>query len=668
MQKLLASALLLVTPAPFCVGQGWVMFSTGAPSRISTNNAGITSGFAAAYNGASNTNSTFPIPGVSWYYELFVATTIQTTIDASLSGWTPVFLGTNLVTPGRLAASDPNAGDPIGIPVPGAAPGDIRNFAVVGWSANLGSDWNAVFAGRPSTLVTGTGNGTTPVTGAALWSTTTAPAPKGWTNADLTSQLGTARGLQGAFYGISPVALNIYLASAGGPYNSIWGANGQIPAMSMNYYTVNCAGTPVITGQPTTQVVGVGQSATFSVFAGCATAYQWLMDGTNLAGATNRLLVVTNVQPANGGVYAVIVTNLQGGITSAPAVLNVGQPIPGLYSTGVDSGGRSLPGGSTDPHWNLGGNATGPAVVLGSTNLFGQWTADTTNSSWIAIHDSTTEPTNVPYSFDQTFDLTGFDLSRVFLWGTWWGDDSTSLLLNRHVITNSALNLSGLGWAVNGQSGWFNSGTNTLSIEMNASDGNWDGVRLELTGVIGQTLPAATAVYARPTGVALLIKISDLLTNVTDPGGSPISLIGVGTDGVNLLSTNGATLFTNSTYVLYTNSVSPNVNDRFTYNVRDVHGQPGFGTVLIVLSNNIVGQTNVNLSVTSSNVTANFFGVPGYRYTVERSTNLTQGLGWVPISTNTAPAGGLMQAIDNFRDLGLSNPPPSSYYRLRYSP
>jgi hypothetical protein len=181
---------------------------------------------------------------------------------------------------------------------------------------------------------------------------------------------------------------------------------------------------------------------------------------------------------------------------------------------------------------------------------------------------------------------------------------------------------------------------------------------------------AGTAYYARPANIPLKIAISDLLTNVTFTEGDYITLVGVGTDGLNLLSTNGATLFTNSTYIFYTNSVTPNVNDSFNYTVSDSQGWTSIGTVYIIMNNNIVGQCNVNLNVSSTNVTANFFGVPGFQYTVERSTNLTQGLGWVPISTNIAPTNGLIQVVDDFQDLGIPIPPvPSSaYYRLRYNP
>jgi hypothetical protein len=185
---------------------------------------------------------------------------------------------------------------------------------------------------------------------------------------------------------------------------------------------------------------------------------------------------------------------------------------------------------------------------------------------------------------------------------------------------------------------------------------------------------AGTAYYARSANVSLKIAISDLLTNVTDAYGYPITFVGVGTEGLNLATTNGATLATNSAYIFYTNSVTPNVNDSFEYTVSDGHGGTSVGTISIVMignaNNSSVGQSNARLTVSSTNVTANFFGYPGFRYSVDRSTNLTAGAGWVSISTNIAPANGLMQVTDRFQDLGIPVPPgPSAaYYRLRYNP
>jgi hypothetical protein len=197
----------------------------------------------------------------------------------------------------------------------------------------------------------------------------------------------------------------------------------------------------------------------------------------------------------------------------------------------------------------------------------------------------------------------------------------------------------------------------------------WDLSQLAQNGSI-QVLGANTAYYSRAANVSLQIYISNLLTNVTVGHGLTASFVGVGTDGHNNLTTNGATLLNLGAFIGYTNSVTPNVNDSFEYTVSDGHGNTYTGTVMIIMNNNVVGQSNVKLNISATNVMANFFGLPGFRYSVDRSTNLTAGLGWVPISTNIAPANGVIQIIDNFQDLGIQVPPipASAYYRLRYNP
>ena len=82
---------------------------------------------------------------------------------------------------------------------------------------------------------------------------------------------------------------------------------------------------PSITTQPTNQTVTVGGTATFSVTASGAPplSYQWNFNGTNLSGATNQTLTLTNVRPSQAGNYAVLVTNVSGSILSSNAMLTV---------------------------------------------------------------------------------------------------------------------------------------------------------------------------------------------------------------------------------------------------------------------------------------------------------------------------------------------------------
>ena len=56
------------------------------------------------------------------------------------------------------------------------------------------------------------------------------------------------------------------------------------------------------------------------------------------------------------------------------------------------------------------------------------------------------------------------------------------------------------------------------------------------------------------------------------------------------------------------------------------------------------------------------YGVPGYTYITERSTNLSD---WVSIVTNVAGTDGVITVTDYFSDQG-SNAPPAAFYRLRW--
>ena len=82
---------------------------------------------------------------------------------------------------------------------------------------------------------------------------------------------------------------------------------------------------PVIFSQPTNQTVGVGGTAIFRVGASGPPPlfYQWSFNGTDIPGATNPVLTLTNVQPAQAGRYAALVANAGGSTNSANAVLTV---------------------------------------------------------------------------------------------------------------------------------------------------------------------------------------------------------------------------------------------------------------------------------------------------------------------------------------------------------
>ncbi len=80
---------------------------------------------------------------------------------------------------------------------------------------------------------------------------------------------------------------------------------------------------PLITDQPTNQIVVVGADANFSVTAdGTAPlAFQWRFGGQPMEGATDSSLTITNAQLFHSGNYDVVVSNDYGGITSSVATL-----------------------------------------------------------------------------------------------------------------------------------------------------------------------------------------------------------------------------------------------------------------------------------------------------------------------------------------------------------
>jgi len=82
-----------------------------------------------------------------------------------------------------------------------------------------------------------------------------------------------------------------------------------------------------ITRQPQSQLSYWGKAASFSVSATNGAQpyqWQWQKDGVSLLGATNSLLVLTNLQTTNAGTYTVVVTEASGDtLTSQPATLTV---------------------------------------------------------------------------------------------------------------------------------------------------------------------------------------------------------------------------------------------------------------------------------------------------------------------------------------------------------
>ncbi len=122
--------------------------------------------------------------------------------------------------------------------------------------------------------------------------------------------------------------------------------------------------------QPESQEVVQGASVSFSVGVKGAQpfSYQWSLNGTPLAQATNYILIPTNVQPANAGDYAVTVTSPYGTVVSSNAVLTI--EVKPIIATQPQSQTVALGSNVTLSVGVAGGASSLPAVTSGTMQLW----------------------------------------------------------------------------------------------------------------------------------------------------------------------------------------------------------------------------------------------------------------------------------------------------------
>jgi hypothetical protein len=134
-------------------------------------------------------------------------------------------------------------------------------------------------------------------------------------------------------------------------------------------------------------------------------------------------------------------------------------PFP-VFGTGLDSSGSVLAGGTVDPNYELIGSADtsfpGPnAVVLNEgppISPNGPWVANGPNSKWISV-----QPNNPPnaapgnYTYQTTFDLTGFDPGTAQLTGQWATGNAGILAMTEEPVFLAVLDLAAHGTAQTGR-------------------------------------------------------------------------------------------------------------------------------------------------------------------------------------------------------------------------
>jgi hypothetical protein len=212
-------------------------------------------------------------------------------------------------------------------------------------------------------------------------------------------------------------------------------------------------------------------------------------------------------------------------------------PITTLFNTGIatnDANGNPssvVADAANDPHYTVtstpaGPNAPFPAVVVDQnggaypfTDGMGNtvWQADSSLSKWISIHaqENTTEASSTAtfYTYNTTFDLTGFVPSTAHITGKFYEDDIVQdILINSTSlgVFQGGGNASGAGVSFNVSSG-FVAGVNTLTfIIENYPTGispNPTGLDVQMTGTAtALPEPASLAFGGITAGLMMLRK------------------------------------------------------------------------------------------------------------------------------------------------------------------
>lgn len=159
-----------------------------------------------------------------------------------------------------------------------------------------------------------------------------------------------------AISGATGSSYSITNASAGDQATYTVVVTNSLGSITSSGATLTVLDLPSITTQPASQSVGLGSPAMLSVVAsgGGTLSYQWQRDGVTIGGATSSSLNVPAVTPSTTGAYTVIVSNSQGSVTSAAAILAVAPASQrNIWLMNGSSPVSEHDIGSFDPNWKI---------------------------------------------------------------------------------------------------------------------------------------------------------------------------------------------------------------------------------------------------------------------------------------------------------------------------
>ncbi len=450
--------------------------------------------------------------------------------------------------------------------------------------------------------------------------------------------------------------------------------------------TLTVVTVPVITQSPASQTVTLGQPANFFVLAsGVPTlSYQWRKGGTNLSGANATNYSIASITAGDAGTYDVVVTNSFGSVTSAPAILAVANPssyagvLAGWEVTGLSGYGLSpFAATSNAPNVAVVGLTRGSGVGTASTAATSAWggtgfvfanaaAAITGNSfatfSLMASNGYTLSCTNIP-AYNIRHSGSG---STNGLWQyqvgngaftdigsaiTWGANTSSSGNLQ------SAIDLSGIGALQNVPSGttvtfrivlWGGTGTGTWYVN------HVSGLDLQVLGSLAPVSSGVTAptIITAPVATNVFAGKNAGLT-VTANGTAPLAYQWLKNGST---VANGGVISGAFTNALSFTPAATNHTGNYSVIVTNLGGAVTSAVAFL----NVVPVPALVLSNSASGfVLAANGGAVSNTIVVQRATNLTPPIVWVPLQTNVIGTNGQIRFTETNQNQ------PASFYRIQ---